>query len=91
MEFIQYRMPIRECRGSKNWGDMPAEEVKKMIQMQNQWDNNEQKQLDDSFFVPNLVRTRFHSNDIEETKELCGNAVPEDKKMFVMLVRTKNV
>lgn len=91
MATIQYNIPTRQCRGSKNWRDMPSEEVKKMVQMQHQWDRNEQPQLEDGFFVPNLVRTRFHANEMEETKELFGNIVPEDRKIFMMVVRTKNI
>lgn len=87
MEVIQYRMPI--CK-LENWRDIPPEEVKKMIQMQNRWDQHEQKHLDDAFFVPNRSRILFNTCEIEDAKELFGNTSTEDKKLFIMWARMKH-
>lgn len=91
MEVIEHRIPVRQCRGSKNWGDMSPEEAQKMSQMQNRWDQHEQKQLDDAFFVPNSSRILLTTYQIEDAKELFGNISVEDKKLFTMWVRMKQI
>jgi hypothetical protein len=91
MEVIQYTIPVRQCRGSKNWGDMPAEEAQKMVQMQNRWDQHEQKRLEDAFFVPNSSRILLNMTELEDAKDLFGNTSTEDKKLFTMWARMKQI
>lgn len=68
-----------------------ADGPKKMIQMQNRWNQHEQKQLDDPFFVPNRSQILLTSCYIQDGKELVGNTLSEEKKLFNMWARMKKI